>query len=51
MFDSSVRETRRYAKRQYTWFKNQFKYVDFLFDKIPNISDIDILLKKLGQFL
>lgn len=51
MFESSVRETRHYAKRQYTWFRNQFKYVDFLFDKVPNMMNINNLLKKIGQFL
>ena len=51
MFESSVRETRRYAKRQYTWFRNQFKYVDFLFDKVPNTIGTNNLLKKIGQFL
>lgn len=51
MFELSVRETRHYAKRQYTWFRNQFKYVDFLFDKVPNTADTNSLLKKIGQFL
>jgi tRNA dimethylallyltransferase len=32
----SIRETKNYAKRQYTWFKNQFKNVDFLFKSVFN---------------
>ena len=51
MLESSLKETRHYAKRQYTWFKNQFKSVDFLFNEIPNITNINNLLKKISGFL
>ncbi|MDR2760800.1 MAG: tRNA (adenosine(37)-N6)-dimethylallyltransferase MiaA [Rickettsiales bacterium] len=36
MADLSIRKTKNYAKRQYTWFRNQFKKVDFLIEIIPN---------------
>ena len=34
MFYLSVKATRNYAKRQYTWFKNQFKHKDLVIEDI-----------------
>lgn len=45
----SVKKTKNYAKRQFTWFKNQFKDVDFLLDHVPNIKDIKIIINKISE--
>ncbi len=42
--DIAVKKTRNYAKRQYTWFKNQFKSLDFLINEIPNNSNINYII-------
>lgn len=44
MFYLSVKKTKNYAKRQYTWFKNQFKNLDFLIKEIPNKENINLLI-------
>lgn len=43
----AVKKTRNYAKRQYTWFKNQFKSVDFLVENVPNRETVELLLDKI----
>ncbi len=40
----AVKKTRNYAKRQYTWFKNQFKFLDFLINEIPNCDNINYII-------
>ncbi len=42
--DVAVKKTRNYAKRQYTWFKNQFKSLDFLINEIPNNGNINYII-------
>lgn len=41
MFELSVKNTRNYAKRQFTWFKNQFKNVDCMVDCIIDKKCVD----------
>lgn len=45
----SVKKIKNYAKRQFTWFKNQFKDVDFLLDHVPNMEDIKIIINKISE--
>lgn len=45
---SSIKKTKNYAKRQFTWFRNQFKDVDFLIDNVPNKDIIKILIDKIS---
>lgn len=40
MFESATKNTRNYAKRQFTWFKNQFKSVDFFINILINKDNI-----------
>ena len=30
--NKSIQNTKRYAKRQYTWFNNQFNYFDLIIE-------------------
>lgn len=48
MFYLSVKATRNYAKRQYTWFKNQFKHKDLI---IENIDDFNNVYSKIKNWL
>ena len=41
MFALAVKATRNYAKKQYTWFKNQFKVVDF---RVNDFNDFNVVL-------
>ena len=34
--EKSVKMTRNYAKRQYTWFNNQFSKFDMVINTVPN---------------
>ena len=40
--NNSVKTTRNYAKRQYTWFNHQFDKFDLRINEIPNGKNIDI---------
>ena len=51
MFELSVKNTRNYAKRQYTWFKNQFKTLDFLLKDIPNKNNYERILEDINNKL
>ncbi|MDR2778180.1 MAG: tRNA (adenosine(37)-N6)-dimethylallyltransferase MiaA [Rickettsiales bacterium] len=46
--DLAVKNTRHYAKRQYTWFRNQFNQVDFLLNYIPNKKDLNRLSEEIS---
>ncbi len=41
MLEASVKSTRHYAKRQITWFKNQFKFFNFKISSIPDLNNIE----------
>lgn len=41
MFELSTKNTRNYAKRQFTWFRNQFKNVDCMVDCIIDKKCVD----------
>lgn len=43
----SVKKTRNYAKRQYTWFKNQFKNIDFLIKDVVNMDNSEKILEQI----
>jgi tRNA dimethylallyltransferase len=45
MVELATRDTRHYAKRQYTWFRNQFTDVDHRIDHIPSEGEIDRIAK------
>ena len=49
MFCLSVKATKNYAKRQYTWFKNQFKYKDLVIEDLSDFKDVVNKINK--QFL
>lgn len=51
MFELSVKNTRNYAKRQYTWFRNQFKTLDFLLNDIPNKNNYERILEDINNKL
>lgn len=48
MIRRTIKSTKNYAKRQYTWFRNQFKDVNFLLTKIPNKDSIEEIIEKTG---
>lgn len=51
MYDLSAKNTRNYAKRQFTWFRNQFKTLDILLSSVINMIDIEnILTKIVGKY-
>ena len=51
MYELSVKNTRNYAKRQFTWFRNQFKTLDILLSSVINMIDIEnILTKIVGKY-
>lgn len=45
--NEAVKKTRNYAKRQYTWFRNQFKSLDFLINEIPNNVNINHIVESI----
>ena len=47
MYELSVKNTRNYAKRQFTWFRNQFKTLDILLNSIINKKNINDVLTKI----
>lgn len=47
----TVKSTKNYAKRQFTWFRNQFKNVDYLIDCIPNKDNYLKLLENINNEL
>lgn len=48
--DNIKRNSRRYAKRQLTWFKNKMKNV-YWFDPIQNNNDISIILQLICEWI
>jgi tRNA dimethylallyltransferase len=48
MISLSIKKIRHYAKRQYTWFRNQFKQIDFLLEHIPNKEDLNKLSEEIN---
>lgn len=47
LIENTVKTTRHYAKRQYTWFKNQFEKFDYVLNVLPNedvINNISSIL-------
>ncbi|MDR1499077.1 MAG: tRNA (adenosine(37)-N6)-dimethylallyltransferase MiaA [Rickettsiales bacterium] len=42
-----IKKTKNYAKRQYTWFRNQFKNLDFLLKEIPNRDNINSIINNI----
>lgn len=48
MFELSVKNTRNYAKRQFTWFRNQFKGVDCVVDCVVDNGCIDGVVNKVS---
>jgi tRNA dimethylallyltransferase len=51
MIELVSRNTRRYAKRQYTWFRNQFMDIDYRIDYIPSEEEIDKIVEKITDRL
>ena len=49
MFDSSTQQTRNYAKRQFTWFRNQFKSVEYTLNEIPKKDNINDIIHKIAK--
>lgn len=47
MFQTVVKITRHYAKRQFTWFRHQFKNTEFLLEAIPKKDNINEILKQI----
>lgn len=47
MYDLATKNTRNYAKRQLTWFRNQFKNLDILINKLINKDNIDCIINKI----
>jgi tRNA dimethylallyltransferase len=43
----TVKKTKNYAKRQYTWFKNQFKNIDFLVEDVVNVDNGKKILQQI----
>jgi tRNA dimethylallyltransferase len=51
MITQAVKKTRNYAKRQRTWFRNQFKNVDFLIEKVPTMGSCENILQQISNKL
>jgi tRNA dimethylallyltransferase len=51
MIHLAVKETKNYAKRQCTWFRNQFKNVDFLIKEVPNRENCEDFLRQINNKL
>lgn len=49
MFESSTQQTRNYAKRQFTWFRNQFKSVEYTLNEIPKKDNITNIIDKIAK--
>lgn len=47
MFNSSTQQTRNYAKRQFTWFRNQFKSIEYTLNEIPKNENIRDIINKI----
>ena len=45
MLELSIKDTRNYAKRQFTWFKNQFTDVNVRINTLINSSTVADVLK------
>lgn len=43
LIENTVKTTRHYAKRQYTWFRNQFEKFDYVINTLPNEEVINNL--------
>jgi len=51
MIDKASQKTRNYAKRQYTWFRNQFKDVDMGIEEIVNRGNVGGIVEKILKSL
>ncbi len=40
LIENTVKTTRHYAKRQYTWFRNQFKKFDYILNSIQDKNNV-----------
>ncbi|MBO4956990.1 MAG: tRNA (adenosine(37)-N6)-dimethylallyltransferase MiaA [Rickettsiales bacterium] len=47
MYELSTKNTRNYAKRQFTWFRNQFKTLDILLNSVINKDNVEGILTKI----
>jgi tRNA dimethylallyltransferase len=47
MFTEAMQKTRNYAKRQYTWFKNQFKNIKMIFAETISEENLDEITQKI----
>lgn len=47
MYELSTKNTRNYAKRQFTWFRNQFKTLDILLNSVINKDNVESILTKI----
>ena len=43
MYELSVKNTRNYAKRQFTWFRNQFRDVDLRVDCVVSGGNVGMI--------
>jgi tRNA dimethylallyltransferase len=48
MINLAIKNTKHYAKRQYTWFRNQFGRIDFLLKHIPNKEYLNKLIEEVS---
>jgi tRNA dimethylallyltransferase len=51
MIEISTKITRNYAKRQYTWFRNQLKDKDLIIDEMLNKGNVGSFVEKILNYL
>lgn len=49
MYELSTKNTRNYAKRQFTWFRNQFKTLDILLNSVINKENVKNILTNIVE--
>ncbi|MDR3078696.1 MAG: tRNA (adenosine(37)-N6)-dimethylallyltransferase MiaA [Rickettsiales bacterium] len=47
MVELAIRNTRNFAKRQYTWFRNQFSSVDYTLEDVPGEKNVVALASEI----
>ena len=45
LVENTIKITRHYAKRQCTWFRNQFEKLDYIADSTPNENNVHEIIK------
>ena len=49
LIENTIKTTRHYAKRQYTWFRNQFTKFDYTLNTVPTKETVDKIANLLLQ--